>query len=117
MLPHQSNQKNCPGAPARSRKHASFHGQPPRPLNLDVLECPWAPKKPEGSLTLSKGFQGQKLFTAKCPGAPMKQRRSAHLLEGVQGKELFPAKCPGAPMKKRRSAHLLEGVQGQELFP
>ena len=61
--------------------------------------CPWAPKKPEGSLTLLEGVQGKELFPTTCPGAPMKKRRIAYLLEGVQGKELFPAECPWAPKK------------------
>ena len=97
MLPHQSKQETCPCAPVRSRRRVSFHGQSLAPLNLDVLERTWAPKKPEGFLTLPDDYQGHELFPGKfmitrktCPGAPMKKSRSAHLLEGVQGQELFP---------------------------
>jgi len=99
MLPHQSYQqkKTCPGAPVRSGRHTTFEGLLPRPLNLNVMEYPGSPRKPEGFLTLPDDYQGHELFPGKfmitrknCPGAPMKKSRSAHLLEGVQGQELFP---------------------------
>ena len=115
MFPTKYDGKPCPWAPVRSRRNASFHGQPPAPLNLYVLECPCAPKKPEGFLTLLEGVQGKELFPVECPGAPKKPEDSLRLHEDVQGKELFPAECPWAPKKPEGSLRLPNNCQGRKL--
>ena len=119
MLPTNYDGKRCPGAPGRSAKRASFHGQP---LNRNLLKFPWDPKKPECSLTLLEGVQGKELFPGKrrttkntCPGAPMKKRRIAYLLEAVQGRELFPTEFSWAPKKPEGSLHLPDDYQGRKL--